>query len=39
MSGFGVFPEREEILIGGFGFGSVALKTGLKPRIYFRLNR
>ena len=33
--GVGVFPEREEILIGGFGFGSVALKTGLKPEDLF----
>ena len=31
----GVFSEREEILIGGFGFGSVALTTGLKPEDLF----
>ncbi len=29
--GVGVFPEREEILVGSFGFGGVALQS-VRPR-------
>ena len=37
--GVGVFPEGEEVLIGGFGFGGVALPSSVKSQVAERIPR